>query len=537
MNSTHGLSDHWGTQVVRRGAHPPYLTYTDRWRSVCGFLSDARRWGEREYLVESERRLTFDEFLGCVEAAKGKLVDEHGVRIGDRVLLFGANSADWIVAFFAVLASGAAVVSGNAWWSPKELDHALAVASPVLVIADDRRAAMAPAGQPVMRLPLDLASTRTIRLGEVDDHLFDEEQPAIVLFTSGTTGAPKAASLSHRSVIANQQNFLVATRRLPSELGSDHEGAIALVTVPLFHMGGIQSILATLLTGGKVVLHVGRFEAATILRLIEAERIQSWGGVPTMIGRVIDHPDLKLRDTSSLRSVTVSGTSVSPQLIEQVRQAFPTARRNAGTIYGMTEAGGTLTVATGKDLASRSGTVGRPFPVVELKIEDPDISGRGEIIARSPTNMTEYLGSLEPCVVDPAGWLHTGDIGRIDDDGYLFIEGRNKDVIIRGGENIACPNVEAALIEHPAVAEVAVIGLPDDEFGEVVAAVVVPRDGIEVTPNELEAFASERLAYFEVPSRWWLRREQLPTNATGKVVKQPLREAWPIDDERNVTSK
>jgi acyl-CoA synthetase (AMP-forming)/AMP-acid ligase II len=256
-----------------------------------------------------------------------------------------------------------------------------------------------------------------------------------------------------------------------------------------------------------------------------------------MIGRVIDHPDLSLRDTSSLRSVTVSGTHVSPQLIDQVRQAFPTARRNAGTIYGMTEAGGTLTAATGKDLASRPGTVGRPFPVVELKIKDPDSSGKGEIVARSPTNMTGYLGSAEPSVVDAAGWLHTGDIGRIDDEGYLFIEGRIKDVIIRGGENIACPNVEAALGQHPAVADVAVIGLPDDEFGEVVAAVVVLRDGVEVRADDLEAFASESLAYFEVPSRWWLRREQLPTNATGKVVKQALREAWPIDDERNVTFK
>jgi long-chain acyl-CoA synthetase len=523
--------------VVRLGAQPPYLAYANRWRTVRGFLGDARRWGEREYLVENERRLTFDEFLDCVETTKGKLVDDHGVRVGDRVLLLGGNSADWIVAFFAVLASGATVVSGNAWWSRTEFDHALSVASPVLVVADDRRAAMVPAGQSVMRLPLDLASTRTIRLGEVDDRLFDEEQPAIVLFTSGTTGAPKAASLSHRSVIANQQNFLVATRRLPSGLAPDHDGAIALVTVPLFHMGGIQSILATLLTGGKLVLHVGRFDAAIILRLIETERIQSWGGVPTMIGRVIDHPDLSLRDTSSLRSVTVSGTHVSPQLIDQVRQAFPTARRNAGTIYGMTEAGGTLTAATGKDLASRPGTVGRPFPVVELKIKDPDSSGKGEIVARSPTNMTGYLGSAEPSVVDAAGWLHTGDIGRIDDEGYLFIEGRIKDVIIRGGENIACPNVEAALGQHPAVADVAVIGLPDDEFGEVVAAVVVLRDGVEVRADDLEAFASESLAYFEVPSRWWLRREQLPTNATGKVVKQALREAWPIDDERNVTFK
>lgn len=537
MNSTHQVPGHWGSQVVRIDAHPPYLVYANRWRTVCGFLDDARRWGEREYLIENERRLTFNQFLSCVETLKWKLRDEHGLRSGDRVLLLGANSVDWIVAFFAVLASGATVVSGNAWWSRKELDHALSVASPILVIADNRRALIVPAGRQVMRLPLDLPSTQTIRPGVLDGGPLDEELPAIILFTSGTTGAPKAATLSHRSVIANQQNFLVATRRLPSELPADHEGAKTLVTVPLFHTGGIQSILAALLTGGKLILHVGRFDAAAILSLIETEKVQSWGAVPTMISRVIDHPDLALRDTSTLRSVTVSGTHVSPQLIEQVRQAFPSARRNAGTIYGMTEAGGTLTVATGKDLVSRPGTVGRPFPVVELKIKDPDSTGKGEVIARSPTNMTGYLGSSEPCGVDTAGWLHTGDIGRIDDAGYLYIEGRIKDVIIRGGENIASPNVEAAIREHPAVAEVAVIGMPDDEFGEVVAAVVVPRDGVQVTSNDLEAFAAERLAYFEVPSRWWLKREPLPTNATGKVVKQALREAWPIDDEQDATLK
>lgn len=533
MNPTLPLSDHWGTQVVRLGGRPPYLAYANRWHTVRGFLSDARRWGDQEYLIENERRLTFNQFLDRVESTKRMLRDEHGVERGDRVLLLGANSVDWIVAFFAVLASGATVVSGNAWWSGKELDHALSVASPVLVIADRRRATLIPAGRQVMRLPLEPLATQTIPPELDAESQFDEELPAIILFTSGTTGAPKAATLSHRSVVANQQNFLVATRRLPSELPADHQGAIALITVPLFHMGGIQSILAALLTGGKLVLHVGRFDAPTILRLIQTEKIQSWGGVPTMISRVINHPDLAAWETSSLRSVTVSGTHVSPQLFEQVRQAFPTARRNAGTIYGMTETGGTLTAATGKDLESRPGTVGRPFPVVELKIEDPDESGKGEIVARSPTNMTGYLGISEPSVVDSAGWLYTGDTGRIDDEGYLFVEGRIKDVIIRGGENIASANVEAALGEHSAVAEVAVVGLPDDEFGEIVAAVVVLREGLEVTAEDLKAFAADRLAYFEVPSRWWLRREQLPTNATGKVVKQSLREGWPKNDERN----
>jgi long-chain acyl-CoA synthetase len=528
MTSTNLDRIHWGSTVVRLDTNPRYLAYADRWRTVCGFLEDARRWGEREFLVERDRRLTFDQFLGCVGALRSRLRDEHGVRPGARVLLLGANSADWIVAFFAVLASGATVVSGNAWWSGAELEHALSVATPVLMIADDRRAQLAPNGSRVIRIPLNLAVTENCS-SPLEDAPHDEDLPAVVVFTSGTTGAPKAAELSHRSVIANQQNFLVVKKRLPPDLPSGHQGRIALITVPLFHMGGIQSIFGALLTGGKLVIHIGRFDVETILELIETERVQSWGAVPTMITRLTDHPDLAARDTSSLRSVTVSGTQVTPQMIEHVRRAFPSTVRNAGTIYGMTEAGGTLTIATGRDMQSRPGTVGRPLPVVELKINNPDDSGKGEIVARSPTNMTGYLANPDPSVIDSGGWLHTGDIGRIDDEGYLFIEGRIKDVIIRGGENIAAPHVEAAIRSHPAVADVAVVGLPDEEFGETVAAVVVPQQGATVIPDELTTFAAARLAYFEVPSRWWVRSEELPTTATGKVVKHVLREAWPAD--------
>jgi long-chain acyl-CoA synthetase len=536
VNSTRNGTGNWGADVVRLDTDPPYLIYANRWRTICGFLNDARRWGDREYLIEGERRITFGHFLGCVEAVKRQLREELGVRHGDRVLLLGANSVDWVVAFFAVLASGATVVSGNAWWSRKELDHALLVATPVLVIADDRRAQVVPTERPVMRLPLNLTATQP---GPclIDEGPFDENAAAVVVFTSGTTGAPKAAELSHRSVIANQQNFLVVKKRLPSDLPADHQGAVTLMTLPFFHMGGIQSFVGALLTGGKLIIHLGQFDAATILRLIEKERVQSWGAVPTMIKRIIDHSDMATRDTSCLRSVTVSGTQVTPQMIEQVRVAFPSTVRSAGTIYGMTEAGGTLTMATGRDMHSRPGTVGRPLPVVELKINDPDDSGKGEIIARSPTNMTGYLASSEPSVIDAEGWLHTGDIGRVDGEGYLFIVGRLKDVIIRGGENIAAPNVEAAIREHPAVADVAVIGLPDEEFGEIVAAVVVPREGRTIEPAELEAFSSARLAYFEVPSRWWMRSEELPTNATGKVVKKLLRDSWPTDQESDARRK
>jgi long-chain acyl-CoA synthetase len=291
-------------------------------------------------------------------------------------------------------------------------------------------------------------------------------------------------------------------------------------------MGGVQVVLSSLLTGGTLVFLEGGFDPAEVLRLIEVEQVRVWGGVPTMISRVLDHPDLRSRNTSSLATVTIAGTYVPVALLDRVRSAFPTARRSAGTVYGMTEAGGTLTASAGADMEGHPGTVGRPLPTVEVRICDPDPDGIGEIQARSPALMTYYWPQTDETVLTPDGWLRTGDLGRIDTDGLLYVVGRSKDIVIRGGENIACANVEMALASHAAVEQVAVVGLPHPDYGEEVGAAVVLRPGAEVDEDELRRFVAERLAYFEVPSRWWLRTEALPTNATGKIVKPVLRAAW-----------
>jgi long-chain acyl-CoA synthetase len=299
-----------------------------------------------------------------------------------------------------------------------------------------------------------------------------------------------------------------------------------LLSLPLFHMGGVQVVLSSLLTGGTLSFLEGRFEPGEVLRLIEEEKIRVWGGVPTMISRVLDHPDLATRNTSSLSTVTISGASVSTALLDRVRSAFPSARRSAGTVYGMTEAGGTLTAVAGAAMEDRPGTVGRPLPTVELRISEPDADGVGEIEARSPTLMSGYWQQADEAVITADGWLHTGDLGRIDSDGFLYVVGRSKDIVIRGGENIACANVEMALASHVDVEEVAVVGLPHPDYGEEVGVAIVLRPGADVDEAALRRFAAERLAYFEVPSRWWLRTDALPTNATGKVMKQALLTTW-----------
>jgi long-chain acyl-CoA synthetase len=516
----------WGREVVRSGpGDQAPLIYRDRHRHLADLLADSYRWADRDFLVQGTRRLTFADFHRCVAVAAAQL-RSAGVGRGDRVMVLAANSPEWVIAFFATFTLDAAVVSGNAWWSEAEIAHACRTADPRLVVADARRAERLPPGTPRLSLTeLGRSTTGAAVEAAPGAARSGEEDPAVILFTSGTTGAPKAATLSHRSVIANQQNLLVATRRLPPDLPPDHRGTVTLLSIPIFHTGGIQTILSSLLTGGTLVFLVAGFDAAEALQIIETERVRVWGGVPTMMSRILDHPDLERRDTSSVLTVTIAGTTVPAILFERVRDAFPSARRSIGTIYGMTESGGTLTAVTGPEMEQRPGTVGRALPTVELRIGDPNEAGIGEVQALAPTVMCGYWGSDEHPFT-PDGWLRTGDLGRLDGAGYLYLEGRSKDIIIRGGENIACPHVENVIAGHPAVAEVAVIGLPDDDFGEIVGAVVVIRPDHRIEATDLEKLARDRLAHFEVPQRWWLRREPLPTNATGKVVKSDLRTAW-----------
>jgi long-chain acyl-CoA synthetase len=526
----------WGSETEEAviGGHV-YRVYRRRRSHVADLLIDARRFGDREFLVQGSRRITFAGFAVAVRSAAARLHRE-GIGPGDRVMLLAANSIDWVVAFFAVLEAGGVVVLGNAWWSGPEVAHAASVAEPALVIADPKRAALVPSGTVVTELAdvaaSDLAAMKSLRSTAPGG----EHAPAVILFTSGTTGASKGAVLSHRSVIGNIHNLLVATRRLPSELPADHRGTVSLVCIPMFHVGGMQVILTALLTGGTLVFLPGRFDAGEVLRVIAAERVRVWGAVPTMVSRVLDHPGLTAADTSSLASITIGGTYVLPELLARVRAAFPSAGARTGTMYGMTETGGAVTAVNGPDMEARPGTVGRPLPTVDLRISRPGGDGVGEIQARSPNTMDGYLGLPDDPVHAADGWINTGDLGRIDADGFLYVVGREKDLIIRGGENVPCSHVEGVLVTHPAVREVAVVGLTDPDFGECVAAAVVLRPGAPVTEAELRDYAAARLGHFQVPTRWWLRHKPLPANATGKILKTVLRESWPTDSVREDSS-
>ncbi|GAB7068975.1 class I adenylate-forming enzyme family protein [Mycolicibacterium hodleri] len=517
------MTQTWGTEVRTStyGGHPGLL-YDRAPDGFAELMAGTEVWTDRTFLVHGERRVTFAGFRAAAHAARAQLAG-LGIRSGDRVMVFGYNGPEWIVALWALWLEGAVPVLANRWWSTAEIDHAVGVLAPTHVLADttlDVPVPVSPLGD--LRAAFDGPAVEASPAVESDG-----DAAALILFTSGSSGMPKAVELSRRSVICNQHDILHRTGRLPHLLDENSVQVVSLATTPMFHVGGLSSLLTHFLTGGKIVMTEGRFDAGRILALIEREGIQVWGAVPTMAIRLLEHPDFASYDLSSLKSWPLGGAPVTTALLDRIRAKLPKLReRGLSNTWGMTEAGGFLTVADARDLAVHPGSVGRPYPVVEIRIANPDADGVGEVLARSPTVMNGYVGvdaAVNAETVDGDGWLHSGDLGHLTEDGYLFIDGRSKDVVIRGGENIACPHVEAAIASHPAVVEVAALGVPHPDLGEELVAVVVHQaDAEPPTAAELAGHVAGVLSYFAIPTRWEIRAQPLPTLAGEKVDKKTL---------------
>jgi long-chain acyl-CoA synthetase len=452
-------------------------------------------------------------------------LNRHGIVAGDRVMLLGRNSIDWVISFWAIVHAGAVVVLGNAWWSESEVDHALMTSRPRLVLTDRLRGLEGWAAADFH----DLVESGAAAGDQLDLVPRAEDDPALVLFTSGTTGRAKGALLAHRGLVATMHSIAHRTRRLPSPGTELPRPSKALLSLPLFHIGGLQQILNPMVTGGTLVFTEGRFDPATVVSLVREEQIRVWSAVPTMVSRVVEHLEATGDSpVDSIRTVGMGAAPVGEHLRQKVLEWFPNAARGLAVTWGLSEAGGVVTTGAGAEITDRPGTVGRPISTATIAIPDPDANGAGEIWVRSPSVMLGYIedeaATNETLTADR--WLRTGDIGRIDADGYLFITDRSKEVVIRGGENIATPNVENRILEHPAVREAAVVGLPHPTLGEELAAVVVLDPAADVDSTELAGFVAARLAYFEVPSKWWMHPGPLPQNTTGKILKRQLRDEW-----------
>lgn len=527
--------------------------FVNRPRSMTELLQRAHGRGERCFVVDGDRRLSYAEFAELSFGAGAAMIEHVGVRPGDRVAILAQNSIDWLLAAFGTTSAGGVVVGCNWSWTPAELAAALRTCGArFLVVHADllERAREAAAdlahvlviggdGDPSAAVPERPFATLVEPAPAPPSIVVDEHDPYALVFTSGTTGAARACITTHAGTIVQMQAMvlinvaasMLAKATAPSTSAPQTKPAqpALLTTSPLFHISSLHAAIGSALwTGSKVVLAGRGFDAAAALRLIEAERITAWGAVPAMLERMLASPDLDAHDLSSLTSLSIGGAPLRPAALERAREVFGRKLR-LGHGYGMTEAHGGVTMNAGRDLAAKPGSVGVPNPLIDLRIVDE--TGRtlppgeaGEITLRGVAVTPGYWNDPEATAATIRdGWLHTGDAGYVDADGALYLVDRIKDIVIRGGENIASVEVEQTLAKHDAVAEAAVFGLADDELGERVAAAVELVPGAMTDEAELREFTREHLATFKVPDRIWILDQPLPRNAMGKVVKAEVR--------------
>jgi len=540
----------------------PYRVWKNAPPSLRTVLELSRGYGERTFLVYEDERTSFEEHFRQAATLAQRLIDHYGVEKGDRVAIAMRNFPEWAVAFWAAAATGAVVVPLNAWWTGPELEYGLADSGAKVLVADGQRLErLAPHlsglseltgvigvrttdDDGIWNVPPEADAYQDV-LGEqpaaagitLPDVTLEPEDDATIFYTSGTTGKPKGALGSQRNICGNllSLGFSAARGAARSASSSTPIGETAtapaqsayLLSVPFFHATGCHSILvANTAAGGKLVL-MRKWDPERALELIERERITIFGGVPSMAWQVLDSPDFQKRDTSSVTSIGYGGAPAPPELVRRIEEMFPGRTPSNG--YGLTETSSVTTMNSGDDYLTHPDSVGTPVPICDLKTVDPageelPAGEVGELWIRGPNVVKGYWHKpAETAQTFSDGWLHTGDVARIDEEGFVYIVDRAKDMVIRGGENVYCVEVEAALFEHPAVSDAAVIGIPHQVLGEEVGAVVTLKPGAEVTEEELRKHVGSRLAAFKVPVRIWFRSEPLPRNPAGKILKQELR--------------
>jgi long-chain acyl-CoA synthetase len=491
-------------------------------------IEAARRHGDKTFIVEGERRLSFEN----VFALRDALVPHLGIECGDRVAICMRNRTEWMIAYLAVIRAGGVAALLNSRGSPAELVGMIEQVEPTLVIADEERSELIRKGGyqgRVIKAEEFPAEGTELPLHAPASPL----DPAAILFTSGTGGRAKGAVLSHRALITGLMSIqltgmmvlhnMARNYNTPMEtlLANSPQGATLLV-YPLFHISGFgASFLSQLFAGSKIVI-MRRWDAGEAMRLIEAEKISQFSAVPTMLWDMINRTDVAKANLSALRNIGSGGQALPLNLVEAVHAACPNAV--LGTGYGMTETAGSVAQALGEDFMRRRAAAGRVLPLVDMKIDAPE-GEAGEILVRGAMVMNGYFGQPdETAAVLTDGWLRTGDVGYVDTEGYVFIVDRKKDMVISGGENIYCAEVERAMSGLAEVRECAAFGLPDDRLGEKLVAVVV---GDDLDPEAIKVHVGEALARYKAPAEICLCKTALPRNHMDKVDKIKLRAMWP----------
>lgn len=532
-----------GTKVKAFAMAPPSLR--DVWLASAAFA-------DRDYLVYQDERWTYAQAHKDVASVANWLVVQ-GVKPGDRVAIAMRNYPEWMLSYWAIVSIGAAVVGMNAWWVTDEMLYGIEDAAPKVIIGDQERlariadhtdqlgGALLVGVRLTDELPCDIVPWSTLleQGGDLPTIEIDPDDDACIFYTSGTTGRPKGAQLTHRGCVNNIMNLAFAAaaqgRAMARVQGTEEEFVAqepvvpsSLLTTPLFHVTANNCVAhGTTLAGGKLI-HMYRWDAGEALRLIEEEKITGVTGVPVMAREIINHPDFAKRDTSSLLTLGGGGAQLPPDLVGKIDNAVETAKPNTG--YGMTEVCGIITAISAEFFVDKPDSAGPAMPVYDTKCVDEagnevGIGETGELWVKGAPVIKGYLNrpdATAETITD--GWLHTGDIARLDEDGFIYIVDRAKDMVLRGGENIYCAEVENTIFKHDAVAEVSVFGLPDERLGEEVGAAVVLRDGLSITAEELRAHCADLMAKHKIPRYIWFLDEQLPRNASGKFLRRELKE-------------
>lgn len=524
-------------------------TRVKSWRHAPATLRDfwlqSAAHGDAEYLVYNDERWTYREAHDLVNRVASWLT-ANDIGRHDRVAIAMRNYPEWLLAYWATLSAGATVVGVNAWWVAEEMRYGLCDANPKLIIADQER--IARLDQVRSDLPEHLLvgvrcdaalsdnlipwETVTAHEGPLPDPKVEPDDDACIFYTSGTTGRPKGAQLTHRgctnnimSAVFSNLSQATALARLAGKEYSTPDKTAVLLTTPLFHVTANNVIAHSNTLLGNKLVHMYKWDAAEAIRLIEREKISSLSGVPVMAREVLAHPDYAKADTSSLAAVGGGGAPVQPDLVSKIEGGSSATPVSA---YGMTEICGLATGIAGQFFLERPESVGPVLPIFDVKCVDADGNDvaqgeRGEVLLKGAQVIKGYLNRADATaesIVD--GWLHTGDIGYLDSEGFLYIVDRAKDMVLRGGENIYCAEVEAVFYKLESVAEAAVFAVPDDIMGEEVGVALYLKPNTSLAVAELREFCTQHLAAYKIPRYIWLLNTPIPRNASGKFLKKDL---------------